>query len=698
MRGAEAVLVAALSLSLPLQVAAGARGDVALDARPVTASFRSLPMSFEANRGQTSPEVKFLSRGPGYTLFLTSSSEVVLAMRAGKDAPGQSVLRMQLAGAARAPQAEGLEILPGRSHYLLRREPVTDVPTYGKVRYREVYPGVDLVFYGAGGEMEYDFVVAAGADPSAIRLRFDGADRVELDGEGNLVLATAAGDVVQKAPRLYQGDGTDRREIAGRFVVSGQEARVVVGAYDRGQALVIDPVLSYSTFLGGKGWEQIDALAVDDNGHAYVTGTTNSIDYPNTFGLNGSGTNYDVFVTKLDVSGTFLHYSTFLDGGTDGGWGIDVDRFGQAYVTGYALPTFTATPGAYQTVFGGGWYDAYVVKLDSLGASVVYATLLGGNQMDEGHGIAVDWDGAVWLTGETQPATWGANTFPTVGAWQAASGGQQDGFIAKLDRSGSALLFSTFMGGSDFDAGYDIAVDVDRSVYVIGTTWSTNFPVFNPRQPALAGGSDAVVLKLKGNGQRVYSTYHGGSSTEFGRGIDADSRGFAYVTGDTYSWDFPVAVPLQPALSGWSDAFVSKLDPRGSALVYSTFLGGSDWENGSEIAVDACGSAHVTGVTNSANFPVLGSLQAFAGPDDAYVAKLKPTGSALYYSTLLGGRDFESIGFTHIDLDPKANATVAGATYSDDFPTVSPFQMWRASAEPDGFVSRLVPRRNEVCP
>jgi hypothetical protein len=686
-----------LWLSLPLPAAAMGRRDGALDRSVASATLRNLPLSFEANRGQTAPEVEFLSRGPGYTLFLTSASDVVLVLRGGKETKRQSVLRMRLDGAAREPRAQGLETMPGRSNYPLRRTPVTDVPTYGKVAYRDVYPGIDLVFHGAGGELEYDFLVAPGADPSAIRLRFDGADRVTLDAQGDLVLATPAGSLVQRAPRIFAGEGPDRHEIAGRFVVADDEVRVSLGPYDRRQPLVIDPALSYSTFLGGKGWEQIDALAVDLDGHAYVTGITNSVDYPNTFGVSGSGTNYDVFVTKLDVSGAFLHYSTFLTG-AQGGWGIDVDQFGSAYVTGPAGPSFTPTPAAYQPVFGGGWTDAYVVKLDSAGASAIYATFLGGNQMDEGHGIAVQWDGSVWLTGETVPATWGANTFPTVAAWQPAPGGSYDGFIAKLDPFGSGLLFSTFMGGSNFDAGYGVAVDGDGFIYVVGTTQSTNFPVLNARQPVFGGGTDAVVLKLDRVGQRIYSTYHGGSSTEYGRAIAADSSGHAYVTGDTYSWDFPVVNALQPTLSGYADAFVSKFNPRGSALDYSTFLGGSDGETGSGIAVDACGSAHVTGVTRSANFPVLNSLQPFLGPDDAYVAKLVPAGTSLFYATLLGGKASEGVGFTHIDLDPKGNATVAGATYSDDFPTTpAAFQLFRASADPDGFVSRLVPGRNEVC-
>ncbi len=674
------------------------RREVRPDAPAVSAAMRRRPLAFEANLGQTAPEVRFLSRGPGYTLFLTSSSEVVMALRAGKDTP-PSAIRMSLAGAARAPRAEGLETLRGRSHYLLRPHPVPDVPTYGRVVFRGVYPGIDTVFHGADGELEYDFVVAPGADPGAIRFRFDGTDRVALDGLGNLRLETASGTVVQKAPRVLQGDGPRRHEIAGRFVVAGNEARLDLGPYDRGQPLLIDPVLSYSTYLGGKGWDQIDGLAVDPNGDAYVTGITNSVDFPNTFGVLGSGTNYDVFVTKIDVSGTFLQYSTFLSGGVGGGWGIDVDRLGQAYVTGPAGPSFPATPGAYQTAFGGGWNDAYVVKLDSLGASVVYATLLGGNQLDEGHGIAVQWDGSVWVAGETQPATWGANTFPiTPGAWQPAPGGAQDGFVAHLDAGGGALLFSTFMGGSAFDAGYGVAVDADWYVYVVGTSWSANFPVLNALQPALGGASDAVVLKLDLSGQRIYSTYLGGSQAEFGRAVAADSSGHAYVTGDTYSWNFPVVQPFQPKLSGVSDAFVAKLDHRGTGLVYSTYLGGSGWETGSGIAVDSCGSAHVTGVTSSANFPLRGSLQTLSGPDDAYVAKLTPSGTTLFYSTLLGGKDTESVGFTHIDLDPKANATVAGATYSDDYPTVNPYQKYRASQDPDGFVSRLVPRPREVCP
>ncbi|MBI4464852.1 MAG: SBBP repeat-containing protein [Acidobacteria bacterium] len=575
-----------------------------------------------------------------------------------KDVADQgAVLRMRLVGANPAPEITGMEELPGKVNYFIGNDPEkwrTNVATYAKVLYEDVYPGIDVVYYGNQRQLEYDFVVAPGADPRAIRLAFLGTpgqvpsrdrkgavaekeqiprlvalardDRswegrqgkavpLRLDGQGDLVLGAGGSELRLHQPVIYQEISGARHRINGNFVIQGtHQVGFEVARYDASKPLVIDPVLDYSTYLGGSGGDLGFGIAVDAAGNAYVAGITRSLNFPtaNPYQAAHSGEG-DFFVVN----------------------------------------------------------DAFVTKLDSSGSSLVYSTYLGGDADDRGYDIAVDSAGNAYVTGGTD-----STNFPTASPLQSTLAGSSDAFVTKLNPDGSALAYSTYLGGSSEEglcfacgevAHGAIAVDSAGNAYVTGFTFSSNFPTANPFQPAHAGGStDAFVTKLSATGAAlVYSTYLGGSNErEFGLDITVDADGQAYIAGQTFSTDFPTANPLQATLGGSADAFITKLDAAGSSLLYSTYLGGSGFDNGFGVAVDGHGNAYVTGSTNSSDFPTARPLQAaFGGGDrDAFLTKLNASGSPLVYSTYLGGngRDFGD----GIAVDHNGNAYVTGQTDS----------------------------------
>jgi hypothetical protein len=608
------------------------------------------------------------------------------------------VLRVRLVGATPNPRVIGTEALPGKSHYFLGSDPQawrTEIPHFVKVRYEAVYPGVDLVYYGTAGQLEYDFVVASGADPGAITLAFAGVDTLALDPQGDLLLHTAGGPIRQHKPTIYQEGNGIRQEIAGGYVLKDrQQVGFQVAAYDASRPLIIDPVLSYSTYLGGSANDVGFGIAVDAAGNAYITGQTSSANFPTSaaFDTTLAGT-IDAFVTKLNPDGSALVYSTYLGGGgIDIGRGIAADAAGNAYVTGQTSSgTFPTTASPFQPALAGG-SDAFVTKLNPDGSALVYSTFLGGVAGDIGRGIALDAAGNAYVTGDTASSA----DFPTTaGAFdQIFNGGSNDAFVTKLNPDGSALVYSTFLGGSTSDASSGIAVDASGNAYVTGNTASSaDFPtttgafdqIFN------GGSNDAFVTKLNpaGTAPLVYSTFLGGGNDDLGIGIAVDATGNAYMTGYTLSADFPTTAGVfDGTLGGFTDAFITKLNPAGTALVYSTYLGGGDDDLGIGIAVDATGNAYMTGDTFSSDFPTASPVQeVFGGIDDAFVTKLNPDGSALVSSTFLGGVAGD-IG-RGIALDASGNAYVTGQTSSGTFPTTaSPVQPALAGGS-DAFVTKL---------
>jgi hypothetical protein len=663
-------------------------------------AYGKLPLSFEANQGQLDEQIKFSLQASGYNLFLTAN-EMVFSLKQKDTAQAGAVVRMSLPGANLTPFLQGLEELPTRSNFFRGNDPTnwrTNVANYSRVQYQEIYPGIDLVFYGNQQQLEYDFVVAPRVNPASIRLDFQGVDKIELNEQGDLILHTQDSMVVQRAPLVYQQIEGVKQNVTGRYLLSSsgtQTTRSVVSFqidnYDQDQPLVIDPVLLYSTYLGGSAAELGYAITVDSQGAAYITGQVNAGSYPTLNPFQPAlGGGVDAFVAKLNPAGTALVYSTYLGGNNfDVGRSIALDNKGNTYVAGFTASTNFPIQNAFQPAFGGGGLglpvDAFVAKINSTGNALIYSSYLGGSDDDNGFGIAVDGSGSAYVTGSTR-----SPNFPTQNALQPTFGGGQDAFITKINPTGNSLIYSTYLGGSNNDGGNGIALDSGGNAYLVGYTLSLNFPTMNAVQPAFGGGWDTFVLKIDTIGTTlVYSTYLGGTAIEAGRGIAVDSSGAAYISGFTQSTDFPVQNALQPNSSGGgSDAFVTKFNPVGG-IVYSTYLGGSGYDEGSGIAVDPTGNVYTTGITNSANFPVSNPVQAsYGGNNDVFITKLNAAGSALIYSTYLGGSAYE-IGI-NITLDSKDSAYLTGYTLSNNFPTTpGTFQPIFGGGGDDAFIAKI---------
>ncbi|MBI3476057.1 MAG: SBBP repeat-containing protein [Acidobacteria bacterium] len=646
----------------------------------VAEGYGKLPLAFEANQGQSDPQVKFLTRGAGYSLFLTSTEAVLTLRKASQQKPvsptakslppleQSAVLHMKLAGANSKTEMSGQDELPGKSNYFVGDDPKkwqANVRQYAKVRYENVYPGVDLVYYGNQRELEYDFVLQPGIDPSVIRLGIEGATKLRLE-QGDLVLSSAAGNVHLRRPQIYQQVNGARREIRGGYVINKNEVGFRVGSYDHQRQLIIDPVLAYSTYLGGSGRDFGTGIAVDLAGNAYVTGYTYSTDFPtaNVIQATNHGS-ADAYVTKINADGSALVYSTYLGGSRDDfGWGVAVDAAGNAYLTGYTRSTDFPAANPIQRKDGSG-YNAFVTKINRDGNALVYSTYLGGGGDDFGHGIAVDAAGNAYVTGWTY-----STDFPTTNSFQTGNHGSADAYVTKINADGSDLVYSTYLGGSSHDYGSAIAVDAAGNYYVIGTTCSTDFPTANPIQATNHGCYDAFITKINADGSTLsYSTYLGGSGEELGQAIAVDGTGNAYFTGYTRSTNFPTVRAIQSTNHGEYEVFVSKINSDGSALVYSTYLGGADWDFGSGIAADAAGNAYVTGYTYSTDFPTANALRAEnSGFDDAFVAMVNAAGSGLVYSTYLGGKGYDY--GQSIAVDAIGNAYVSGSAQAHhSFPT-----------------------------
>jgi len=727
-------------------------------------NYGKLPISFEANRGQTEREVKFIAHGSGYELYLTKQ-EAVLALhepqqgsRDEKASPGAEpasahrrpaskteIVRMQLRGADAGATSEGVDLLPGTANYFVgsdRSKWQAGIPTYSKVRFLGVYPGIDLVYYGNERELEYDFVVAPRAKPKAIRLHFAGAQKMAVTADGDLFVSTKESHIAFHKPDVYQESNGRRQPVEGHFtLLADNSAGFALGSYDHSQPLTIDPVLVYSTYLGGSTNDLAYGIAVDSSGNAYVTGATYSTNFPVTGGAFQTGNKSkafqasNAFITKLNPAGTALVYSTYLGGiGTDAANAIAIDGSGNAYIAGATSSNdFPVTQDGLQTALSGK-SNAFVTKLNATGSALIYSTYLGGSGTDGGNGIALDSAGNAYVAGFTSSAN-----FPlTPGAFQgknsSSANGSGNAFVSKLNAAGTALLYSTYLGGSSFDQANAVALDGSGNAYVAGITTSTDFPLtggaFQGKNGSSANGSGNVfVSKLNATGTALlYSTYLGGSATIIGGdeaySIAVDSSGEAYVAGAAYSTNFPITPgafqTVNHATSQCSNAFISKLNTAGTALIYSTYLGGSggNFDDGdllcdyaSSIAVDILGNAYVAGEVNSTDFPVTAGAFQTTRPDDiwsrAFITKLSTDGSALVYSTYFGG---DQIGAFDIDGDytldgspDHANAIavlktgdvyIAGVAGSIDFPVTSNAFQYSNKSYPvgiagNGFVANL---------
>lgn len=669
----------------------------------IEASYGNLPIEFEPNRGQTDSQVKFLSRAGNRTLWLTGN-EVVLAVvhrstvakskskfkEEREAAPRQhqaaaAVLRMKFLEANANPSVEGEARQPGTVNYFFGKPSQwrTRIPTYARVRYRQLYPGIDLVFYGNNRQLEYDLVVSPGADPERIRLAVEGAEAIRTDADGNLILKTSQGEVMQQKPKVYQRDGGRLAKVAGDYVITGaNEIGFRLGSYDRRAALVIDPALRYSTFLGGNNLDQARGIGVDSQNRAVVGGITCSLNFPRTVGPT-TFEGCSVFITKFDFTGSHLVFSTFIGESAFDVFDVGamaLDSHGNSYATGevefFGFPT---TPGSFEPNPPGP-FTGFVVKLSPDGAHLIYSTFLGGHDgtVDEGRGITADSDGNAYIVGSAT-----SSDFPTTpGVFQPdckkVDVNCGNAFISKLSSDGSHLIFSTFLGGTS-TAAEGVALDKSRNVYVTGSTDASNFPTTaGSAQSVFPGGTASFVTKFSSSGSHlIYSTFLRRDDT--GRAIAVDASGNAFVASGNFF------------LTG-NAGFVSKLSPNIGRLVYSRALGGP----GTGIAVTPGGQAYITGVTSSPSFPTTQTAfqRVIGGTVNAFLTKLDPTGNIIYSSFLGGSNTGVAEGMITngpvVALDPDTNAYVAGATQTGFPVTPGAFQTKFAGGDSDAFVAKVV--------
>ena len=713
----------------------------------------ALPLAFEPNRGQSSDGVKYVAHGAGYNVLFTSTETIVvlgapsrvkLAARPTSTltANPADVLRLRLAGANSSADFVAVDQLPARTNYLIGAPENwhTNIPNFRRIVQRRVYPGIDISYHGTAGQLEEDFVIAPGADPRAIRLAFEGAKTLYTNSSRELMVTLNGGQVTLRRPVAYQERNGSKRLVSANFVeLNDGRVGFRIGDYDQSLPLVIDPILSYSTYLGGSNIDGANAIAVAPDKTVFITGGTYSLDFPTAHSLqpnHGGPDDFyrDAFVAKLSADGSTLLYSTYLGGEfEDVGNGIAVDAFGDAYVTGTTespdfpvpstIPSFNPECGG-DGKCGASWNagglivrNAFVIKLNPEGTLPLYSGFLGSFENVIGQAIAVDQNQIAYVTGQTT-----ANFTPTVqitppnqppppfpitpnAAQLTFGGGASDVFVTKISATGNAILYSTYLGGLNEDIGLGIAVDANANAYMTGLTYSANFPTTaGALQGTNNGAGDAFFAKVNTlSGALVYSSFLGGSELDQGNGIAVDRNGNAFITGTTASTAntlgfTPPAGAFQPncALDSSDicegDGFVAKLNPSlsgPSSLIYFTYLGGSLADGSQSIAIDSSGNAYVTGSTVSTDFPVAGAVfqPKFGGGNaDAFVTKLDPTGGTLLYSGYLGGTNTD-IGYG-IAVDTDANAYVAGQTCSLDFPLSNPEQASPAG-NCDAFVSKV---------
>ena len=607
----------------------------------VLSSYGKLPLYFIRHEGQIDKNVLFYAKAKSYTLWMTKEGLVFDSVITEKkelskepstfnpDKYKRDVSRLIFLNSNPKTFVTSLDITEYKVNYFIGNDSskwITDIPTSKAILYKELYSNIDIKVYGVENQIEYDWILKPKGRVEDIQFEYRDVKKVKKNKDGDLIVKTDFGELRHKKPIAYQIINGKRVEVDVEFKnISKYRFGFKAADFNKKHSLIIDPVLSYSTYLGGSAWDYGRGIAVDSSGCAYVTGTTSSADFPTQNPFQGTiAGGYDVFVTKLSSSGNSLIYSTFLGGSgyyNDVGRGIAVDSSGCAYVTGSTGSLDFPTQNPFQRI-GRGRTTAFITKLSSSGNSLIYSTFLGGDS-NAGSGIAVDSSGCAYVTG------WTAGDLPTQNPFQGTwEGGYYSAFVTKLSSSGNSLIYSTFLGGSAGEDGRGIAVDSSGCAYVTGWTPSTNFPTQNPFQETHGGawhgyGYDAFVTKLSSSGNSlIYSTYLGGGTDDLGYGIAVDSSGCAYVTGRT-RWDFPTQNPFQgTSCGGYEDAFVTKLSSSGNSLIYSSYLGGCWGDYGYGIAVDSSGCAYVTGDAFSADFPTQNPYQTHQGQDDAFIAKI----------------------------------------------------------------------------
>jgi hypothetical protein len=682
-----------------------------------------LPLTFEVNRGQTGSDVKFLSRGQGYTAFLTAGS-MVLSLRAASTPaftnqnPGTATVQFALVGAAKNPAVVGEDLQVGKVNYFFGNDPSqwrTNVPTYRKVRYKSVYPGIDLVYYGNNRQLEYDFEIQPGADPRKIQFQIQGARHIQLDEDGDLVLTLGNGKIHIQNPIVYQESAGQRVPVDGGYVMTdATHIAFQVAGYDSSKPLVIDPVLVYSTYLGGSGADQSNGIAVDSSGNVYVAGYSNSINFPLTTPNSLPANANHVFVAKLDAAGANLLYADYIGGNSnDYGIALVLDSANNVYVTGSTTSSNFPVVSAYQAQQPGP-YAGFLTKISTSGSSLMYSTYLGGNTFDQPAAIAIDSLGEVHVAGYTN-----SQNFPVVNAYQSTALANQSGtfgtygFLTKFNANGSSLIYSTYLAGntdvaqtcgssscwpSPYSAINAITVDTNGNAYVAGGTNTNNFPVtsgvYQSSNNTQLDATLGFISKFTSAGALDYSTYFYGSSGNpiTISGIAVDGAGSAYITGAAESdGTFPVTTTsiCDPGAYGFncSYAFVTKFDAVASTLLYSTFLGPNNFSSPQGLALDANDNAYVLSSTSSNLFQTNNAIEAFANSTDLLLVEIDPTGSTQLFSTYLGGNAVDAPD--GIAVDASDNVYVTGFTNSTDFPVTQGSFQNQLGGNYDAFVMKI---------
>lgn len=695
------------------------------------AGFGRLPLTFESNRGQATPQVNFISRGPGYRAYLTGNG-MLLSLRVD-DAKSSSTgrtsantkrtsIQFQLIGSASNPQVMGEKQQPGVVNYFIGNDPTRwrrNIPTYSQIRYKNVYPGVDLIYYGNHQQLEYDFAVAPKADPQQIKFAITGANNIHVAADGTLVLGTNNGELHFQAPLIYQERNGQRIPVKGNFTISGaNRVGFQLAQYDSTQPLVIDPVLLYSTYLGGSGDDQPYGIAVDASGNVYVGGSTDSSDFPDsTLGSLPAGMDH-AFVAKLDATGSNLIYADYLGGsGGDYGDAIALDGSNDVYITGSTASSDFPMVNPFQGTYPGS-FNGFLSKISADGSSLLYSTYFGGNGSDMPSSVAISQTGEMTIAGYTT-----STNLEVANAYQSSVSPNQGGmygvygFLTQFSPTGATLEYSTYISGSanvPLSCGSNtcwpepvsvitaMVMDSNGNSYVTGYTNTSNFPstagAYLTTNTTQMNANVGFVGKFNSAGALQYSTYFYGSSglPMSINAIAVDSAGDAYITGQALSDStFPVTSSsiCNPASSGWACnyAFVSKFDPTGSTLLYSTFLGPNNGSLPEAIALDVNNDAYVLGATSSSSFDTVNSIEPYAGGYDLLLVEIDPTAATQLFATYLGGSGDEEPAPAGMVVDGSGNIYLAGTTSSTDLPvTPGAFQL-NFGGNTDGFVMKLGP-------
>lgn len=716
------LLISVMVLGSPLNLTAGVvekylePANSEVTKKPVSQNYNlrlardygNLPINFIQNRGQVNGKALFYARTQGYTLWITKDGLIFDAVKGGitgkkkrdntkaKNGKRKSTTVIRdVSGLFFPGSRKDLEIVMSdisehKVNYLIGNDPSkwhVNISTSKLILYKNIYPNIDLKVYGIERQIEYDWIVKPGGDPKKIRMEYQSVKDTRIDKEGNLVIETEFGELMHRKPVSYQNVKGNKVKVKVNFKrIRRNTYEFEVNEYNSKCELIIDPlVLVYSTYLGGSGVDgSCSTMALHPDGAVYLTGCTESYDFPT---LNPISTSYsgreDCIVCKIAPDGLSLIYSTYIGG--------------SAQERGHAIAVDTqgaayVTGFTYSTDFptwnafqqwNDGDSDAYVVKLAPSGDSFVFSTYLGGYYFDSGKGIAVDDSGYIYVTG----LAWGG--FPLKNPISSYHGGG-DVFITKMTANGNALIYSTYLGGNTYDSGVSLVLDTQGAVYVAGKTRSYNFPLQNPIQSQYMGGDDALVLKIDASGkQLMFSTYLGGSNYDSAYSICLGQDGSIYISGSTESANFPTKLGIQNSFGGVRDAFFSKLDPTGNTLIYSSYLGGDGYENSSCVMVNKEGEIYLRGYTDSLNFPVKDNREKIAGGKDIFIVKINSAGNDLIFSNFLGGSDDDICHISAIALGPLGEVYVAGNTYSVDFPTKNPFQAQNAGGS-DFFIAKMV--------